>query len=37
VLARLPIPSGIGLIVRTAGAGARKVSFARDLRSLLEI
>ncbi len=37
VLARLPIPAGIGLIVRTAGAGARKVSFARDLRSLLEI
>jgi ribonuclease G len=37
VLARLPIPNGIGLIVRTAGSGARKVSFARDLRSLLDI
>jgi ribonuclease G len=37
VLARLPIPSGIGLIVRTAGAGARKVSFVRDLRGLIEI
>ncbi|MFH0879272.1 MAG: Rne/Rng family ribonuclease [Lentisphaerota bacterium] len=36
VLARLPIPQGIGLIVRTAGAGARKVSFARDLRALLD-
>lgn len=37
VLARLPVPSGIGLIVRTAGAGARKTSFARDLRSLMDI
>ncbi len=37
VLARLPIPNTIGLIVRTAGAGARKVSFARDARGLLEI
>ena len=36
VLARLPIPQGIGLIVRTAGAGARKVSFVRDLRALLD-
>ena len=37
VLARLPIPSAVGLIVRTAGEGARKVSFARDLRALLEV
>jgi len=37
VLARLPIPVEVGLIVRTAGAGARKVSFVRDLRGLLEI
>lgn len=37
VLARLPIPDGIGLIVRTVGAGTRKTSFARDLRSLLDI
>lgn len=37
VLARLPVPPNIGLIIRTAGAGARKVSFARDLRSLLDI
>ena len=37
VLARLPSPGGNGLIVRTAGAGARKVSFARDVRALAEI
>lgn len=36
VLARLPVTPGIGLIVRTAGAGARKVSFVRDVRGLLE-
>ncbi len=36
VLARLPVLNGIGLIVRTAGAGARKVSFIRDVRALLE-
>lgn len=36
ILARLPIPEGIGLIVRTVGAGTRKVSFARDLRALLD-
>ncbi len=35
VLARLPIPEGNGVILRTAGAGARKTSFARDLRGLL--
>lgn len=35
-LARLPIPSGIGLIIRTAGSGARGTSFARDLRGLLD-
>jgi ribonuclease G len=37
VLARLPSPGGNGLIVRTAGAGARKVSFVRDVRALAEI
>jgi ribonuclease G len=37
VLARLPVPEKIGLIVRTAGAGARKVSFVRDVRALLEV
>ncbi|HMP71718.1 MAG TPA: Rne/Rng family ribonuclease [Kiritimatiellia bacterium] len=37
VLARLPLPSGNGIIVRTAGAKARKVSFVRDIRALTEI
>jgi ribonuclease G len=37
ILARLPIPDGIGIIVRTAGSGTRKTSFARDARTLFEI
>lgn len=37
ILARLPIPSNIGIIVRTAGSGTRKTSFARDARTLIEI
>ena len=37
VLARLPVPENIGLIVRTAGSGTRKISFARDARTLFEI
>ncbi len=37
ILDRLPSPEGVGLIVRTAGEGARGVSFARDMRSLLQI
>lgn len=37
VLARLPSPGGNGLIVRTAGAGAKKTSFVRDIRALGEI
>jgi ribonuclease G len=37
ILTRLPVPTGNGLIVRTAGAGARKVSFARDMRALIEV
>jgi ribonuclease G len=37
VLSRLPLPESIGLIVRTAGAGARKTNFARDVRNLIEI
>ena len=37
VLARLPMPGDNGMIVRTAGAGARKVSFVRDVRALTEI
>jgi len=35
-LGRLPIPSGIGLIIRTSGEGVRATSFARDLRGLLD-
>jgi ribonuclease G len=37
VLARLPSPEGVGLIVRTAGEGAKQRSFVRDMRSLVEI
>jgi ribonuclease G len=37
VLARLPLPGDNGIIVRTAGAGARKVSFVRDIRGLTEV
>ncbi len=37
ILDRLPSPEGVGLIVRTAGEGARGVSFARDMRSLMQI
>lgn len=37
VLARLPAPSDLGLIVRTAGSGARQISFARDTRALVNI
>lgn len=37
VLSRLPLPENVGLIVRTAGAGARKTSFTRDVRNLIEI
>jgi len=36
-IARIPFPGGNGLIVRTAGAGARKTSFVRDVRALTEI
>lgn len=35
VLARLPVPKGCGLIIRTAGQGAAGPSFVRDMRSLL--
>lgn len=37
ILARLPIPDNIGLIVRTAGEGARQTSFVRDTRGLVDI
>ena len=37
ILDKLPLPDGVGLVVRTAGAGATSRAFARDLRSLLSI
>ena len=37
ILARLPIPKTLGIIVRTAGLKTRKTAFVRDLRSLLDI
>lgn len=37
ILARLPVPEGCGLIIRTAGAGASSTAFVRDLRSLLAV
>jgi len=37
VLKSLPIPENMGLIVRTAGIGARKDSFVRDVKALMSI
>ncbi len=37
ILARLPIPENLGMIVRTAGLNTKKTAFARDTRSLLDI
>ncbi len=37
ILQRLPLPAGVGIIVRTAGAGARQTSFLRDARALIDI
>ena len=37
ILARLPIPENVGIIIRTAGSGTRKTSFVRDARTLIEI
>lgn len=37
ILARMPLNAGMGCIVRTAGEGARKTSFARDVRALSEM
>ena len=37
ILSRLVTPNTLGFIIRTAGAGAKGTSFARDLRVLLEI
>ena len=36
ILDRLLVPAEVGLIVRTAGVGAKGSSFARDMRNLLE-
>ena len=35
ILDRLPLPDNVGLVVRTAGAGASARAFANDLRNLL--
>ncbi len=37
VLARMPIPDNLGMIVRTAGLGTRRTAFVRDARALLDI
>ncbi|MBM4148901.1 MAG: Rne/Rng family ribonuclease [Lentisphaerae bacterium] len=37
ILDRLPVPEGMGLIVRTASAGASQRSLVRDLRGLLVV
>lgn len=36
ILSRMQTPDNLGFIIRTAGEGARKTSFARDLRALLD-
>ena len=36
ILARMHTPENLGFIIRTAGEGARKTGFARDLRALLD-
>lgn len=36
ILGRLPSPPNLGFIIRTAGEGARKTAFARDMRVLVE-
>lgn len=37
ILDRLPLPPGVGIIVRTVGSGASKRSFCRDLRNILDV
>ncbi len=37
IMAKIPMPDDMGVIVRTAAAGARKTSFARDMRGLLTL
>lgn len=36
ILGRMATPEDLGFIIRTAGEGARKTAFARDLRGLLD-
>jgi ribonuclease G len=36
ILGRMSTPEDLGFIIRTAGEGARKTAFARDLRGLLD-
>ncbi len=36
ILARMKTPDNLGFIIRTAGEGARKTAFARDLRALID-
>ena len=37
ILDRLPLPPGVGIIVRTVGAGANQRAFCRDLRNILDV
>ncbi len=37
IIDRLPLPEGVGLIVRTVGSGANQRAFARDLRNILDV
>jgi ribonuclease G len=37
VLARLPSPEGVGMIIRTAGMGAQQRSFVRDMRAMVDV
>lgn len=37
ILDRLPLPDGVGLIVRTVGAGASARAFCQDLRNVLDV
>ncbi len=37
ILDRLPLPPGVGIIVRTVGSGASNRAFCRDLRGILDV
>ncbi len=37
ILDRLPLPPGVGIIVRTVGSGANQRAFVRDLRNILDV